>query len=192
MVQMKSSPIKHRFLSLENYVRAKQHGAFAFLYSFTRRRADAHIDLTNMLTSIIEADLQRAIWTDDLCDSLILILMMRVGDENWLIESVKCLAVGIVGLENWLDDDEKSRRGGVELANCPRSSGGYLSSSTRDCHYLAGLSLLDKRAVLKSLELYKRKPIFYYFIPNRSHENQHSDYNCLLTSAQMNIKLQNA
>ncbi|KAL1242630.1 Large ribosomal subunit protein uL1B [Trichinella spiralis] len=47
---------------------------------------------------------------------------MRVGDENWLIESVKCLAVGIVGLENWLDDDEKSRRGGVELANCPRSS----------------------------------------------------------------------
>ncbi|KRX72877.1 hypothetical protein T06_1775 [Trichinella sp. T6] len=92
--------------------------------------------------------------------------MRGVGDENWLTESVKCFAVG---------------------------SGGYLSSSIRDCHCLAGLySLLDKRAVLKWLELYKRKPIFCYFIPNRSHENQHSDYNCLLTSAQMNRKLQNA
>ncbi|KRY53564.1 hypothetical protein T03_8690 [Trichinella britovi] len=50
------------------------------------------------------------------------------------------------------------------------------------------ISLLDKRAMLKWLELYKRKPIFCYFIPNRSHENQHSDYNCLLTSAQMNRK----
>ncbi|KRX53989.1 hypothetical protein T09_988 [Trichinella sp. T9] len=30
------------------------------------------------------------------------------------------------------------------------------------------ISLLDKRAMLKWLELYKRKPIFCYFIPNQS------------------------